>query len=251
MTSYSCEYCFGVAWAWHVAAVASRRTSPNRNRPLCAQIIAWVFGHGQLSHPMSFRRRMLLMNVPASPAAPGARRLVDLRSCLPTFCTAAALVAAHYALACCRLTGWLLWLLQCEWLDWCFAVLAVLQSADLSRALQLRCAAACCAACHLSVNRGHPSGPRPGHHLPPAGLLPYLFASTAVELPALALALLSGVPVAQPFNRPFLSTSIRHAACPATWCCCPWQPILWQWQWQWHSLESSLYTENACPSSMC
>ncbi|KAI7836956.1 hypothetical protein COHA_009205 [Chlorella ohadii] len=110
---------------------------------------------------MPLCRRMLLMNIPVSPAAPGARRLVNLHSCLPTFCTAAALVAAHYALACCQLTGWPLWLLQC--------------------------------------------------------LLPYLFASTAMELPALALALLSGTPVAQPFNRPYLSTSIRHAACPATW----------------------------------
>lgn len=48
-----------------------------------------------------------------------------------------------------------------------------------------------------------------------AGLLPYLFASTAMELPALAFALLSGVPVAQPFNRPFLSTSIRRAVAAA------------------------------------
>lgn len=79
-----------------------------------SQILAWLFGHGPLAHPMPLRQLVLLMNIPALPAPPGARRLVGLHSALPTFCTAAALVAVNYALACCRLSGGLLWMLQCE-----------------------------------------------------------------------------------------------------------------------------------------
>jgi hypothetical protein len=121
-------------------------------------ILAWLFGRGPLAQPQPFRLFVLLMNIPALPAAPSDRRVVSLRSIPPTCCTAAALGAVHYALACCRLNGWLLRLLQC--------------------------------------------------------LLPYLFASTAMELPALAFTLLSGLPVAAPFNRPFLSASIRQTAAP-------------------------------------
>lgn len=79
-----------------------------------------------------------------------------------------------------------------------------------SRSWYTRCCVRSCCVCTLPPPTLLPACPSSA-----AGLLPYLFASTAMELPALAFALLSGVSVAQPFNRPFLSASIRHAVAAA------------------------------------
>lgn len=92
------------------------------------------------------------MNIPALPALPSDRRLVSLHSCLPTCGTVAALMAVHYALACCRLTGWTLWLLQCEWAQWGFAAQML---GSRTGKVWMCTAAACCTACHFTLNRCH------------------------------------------------------------------------------------------------